>query len=170
MRGRKPKPTHQHAIDGTRPSVRRTGEPQPINDIGLCPAHLNAAQATLWNYYVEQAPAGLLKAVDRATLEAFVVALDVAMSAADIIRREGIVVVTDKGTVEHAASRVLARYTVIVHRLGAELGFSPSSRPRISVKPPEAPENPWAAFGAYRRAPTESADVPDVRPRAPRQH
>ena len=145
MRGRKPKATHLHALEGTRPSAPRIGEPQAAGEVGVPPAHFTQPQRDLWQFYAASAPAGLLKAVDRNVFETFIASADMVRQCAEILSREGLVVATERGTVEHPASRALARFSGIMLKAASECGFSPASRPRISVRP-EEPANPFAAF------------------------
>lgn len=154
MRGRKPKPTALHSLQGTRASASRTGEPQPPGTIGEPPAHLSASAAAWWRFYRDSAPAGLLRSVDVATFAAFIAAADGLDQCAAILARDGLIVETEHGLQEHPASRALARFAAIVIKAGSECGFSPASRPRIQIPEPERP-TPFENFGAARRRVTE---------------
>lgn len=146
MRGRKPKPTSLHSLQGTRPSHPRTAEPRAGGAVGEPPAHLTAPQRALWAYYVNHAPAGLLKALDESVLATFVVAVDLQDQAARLIAADGVVVNTERGQAEHPACRTFARASALVLKCASELGLSPAARPRITMQADDAAANPFEAF------------------------
>lgn len=161
MPGRKPKPTELHRLHGTYQPVRhdrRANEPRPQGDLGEPPEKLGATAAALWRHYLAVAPAGVLKSVDAGVFENFIVATDIAQRAAAILACEGLMVETPRGTAEHPASRVLARYAVIAMKAGAECGFSPAARPRIQLDGAAEEKNPFEAFGGGRPAEQPTAD------------
>jgi phage terminase small subunit len=83
------------------------------------------------------------------------VALDLQEQAAALMLSAGLVVETDRGTVEHPAVRTFARMSALVVRLSSEMGFSPASRPRIQASPDQASLNPFEAFAGS--SPTRKA-------------
>src|SRR5215208_7958176 len=81
MRGRKPIPTDIHKLMGTfRTNVQgraRVGEPRVENELSFEPPDtLTPSQAAIWRHAVENAPKGILKAIDLSILLAWVTAFD----------------------------------------------------------------------------------------------
>ncbi len=66
MRGRKPVPTYLKVIRGN-PGKRPLNENEPVPDGALAdpPEWMSESQKAGWNYAIENAPAGLLKKLDR---------------------------------------------------------------------------------------------------------
>jgi P27 family predicted phage terminase small subunit len=107
---------------------------------------MTPAQVELWRYHVAHAPPGVLKAIDSRLLQTFVVALDLQEQAAALMLSAGLVVETDRGTVEHPAVRTFARASALALKCAEQMGFSPASRPRIQASPDQAGLNPFEAF------------------------
>ncbi len=152
MRGRKPKPTARHRIDGTRFKADRTGEPVAFGALGDPPECLTPAQAELWRYHVEHAPRGVLASIDQQLLVTFVRALDMQDQAARMMA-DGLVVETDRGPTEHPAVRTFARASALVLKCAEQMGFTPASRPRIQTSQEPAGLNPFQAFAGGSPAP-----------------
>lgn len=152
MRGRKPKPSTLHRLEGTRAHQPREHEPQASGPIGEPPGHLDASAANLWRYYVANSPPGLLTSLDRAVFTTFIQAATAIDECAATLNREGLLVETPRGLIEHPAARSMARLSAVLLRAAAECGFSPASRPRIQVQPQDAP-NPFTAFRAAASKP-----------------
>jgi hypothetical protein len=68
-RGPRPKPTHLKLIAGN-PGKRRLNdaEPQPEGNLFEPPDWLDAEHRDLWSYAIANAPAGMLKRLDREAL------------------------------------------------------------------------------------------------------
>jgi P27 family predicted phage terminase small subunit len=147
MRGRKPKSTALHALEGTRPRSDRSGEVVAAGGIGPAPEHFSEAQAALWNYYAGCAPEGLLKAVDRSVFTTFIISSDMVRQCSEILSAEGLLLEGERGIQEHPASRAMARFSMVQLKAGSDLGFSPAARPRIHVAPGEQ-ANPFTAFAS----------------------
>lgn len=86
----------------------------------------------MWRFYRDSAPAGLLKAVDQSVFETFVTSADMVRQCSVILSREGLIVETERGTLEHPASRAMARFSAIMLKAASDCGFSPASRPPSS--------------------------------------
>jgi P27 family predicted phage terminase small subunit len=97
----------------------------------------------------------VLKAIDSRLLQTFVVALDLQEQAGLLMLSAGLVIETDRGTVEHPAVRTFARMSALVVRLSSEMGFSPASRPRIQASPAQASLNLFEEFAV--RSPAHKA-------------
>jgi P27 family predicted phage terminase small subunit len=153
MRGRKPKPTARHRIDGTRFKGDRTAEPVAHGKLDAAPEGLTASQADLWRYHVQHAPPGVLAAIDAQLLVTFVRALDMQNQAAALMAADGLVVEGDRGPTEHPAVRTFARASALALKCAEQMGFTPASRPRIQASPEPAGLNPFAAFAQRDPAP-----------------
>lgn len=164
-------PTHLKLLRGNpgrRPLPR--GEPKPKGNLFEPPAELTESQKESWTYAIANAPAGLLKRLDRGCLVGWVAAEDMrraamtmqakldATSPAPLLVRTstkttrdkaGNVVTTEGGSlVQSPYVAIINKQTMIMARLAAELGFSPASRTRVSLgaAPDEAPDNAFAEF------------------------
>jgi P27 family predicted phage terminase small subunit len=146
VRGRKPKPTSRHKLDGTRHKADRSREPVALGAIGDAPEGLTAAQIQLWAYYVGNAPARVLAAIDRHLLVTFVRAVDMQDQAARLMASDGFVIESDRGQAEHPAIRTFARASALVLKCASEMGFTPASRPRIQTGQEPAGLSPFTAF------------------------
>jgi hypothetical protein len=77
MRGKVPKPTHLHVVEGTLNTTRhrkRKAEPKPVGELSSPPAWMNEGQRERWEYAIRHAPGGLLKKLGESTLTAWAVA------------------------------------------------------------------------------------------------
>jgi P27 family predicted phage terminase small subunit len=64
----------------------------------------------------------------------------------EILSAEGLLIETDRGSLEHPASRAMARFSAVMLKAASDCGFSPASRPRIQADPAQADRNPFSAF------------------------
>lgn len=155
MRGRKPKPTILHKLHNTaRPKrhSRRAAEPQPVGDLHEPPDFLTEAQKASWLYAIENAPAGLLKRIDRNLLVVWTLAEDRHRQAAirqaqlDASNELPLLVKGKHGPEPSPYLGIMNRAADIMIRCASELGFSPASRPRLVGAPaaPLDPGSPWA--------------------------
>jgi P27 family predicted phage terminase small subunit len=144
VRGRKPIPTDIHKLMGTFNATRqgrdRKGEPRPEHDLSYDPPDtLTPSQAAIWRHAVEFAPKGVLKEIDRSVFLVWVVAFDqhetarAAQARIDVRGGEMPFLMKTKN-----GETMVSPYLGIMNRSGlrmmkaaAELGFSPSSRPRV---------------------------------------
>ncbi|MCC7488359.1 MAG: P27 family phage terminase small subunit [Gammaproteobacteria bacterium] len=93
-----------------------------------------------------------MTAVDRSVFTTFILSATAIDECAATLNREGLLVETPRGLIEHPACRTMARLSAVLLRAAAECGFSPASRPRIQVQPQDAP-NPFTAFRAAASKP-----------------
>lgn len=135
MRGRKPKPTALHKIEGTLRKARhadREGEPVAVGKLDEPPAWLTETQKVGWAYALEHAPAGVLARIDRAVLSIWVIAEDLHRQAAEKCGSNLIIKSPIKGeAMQNPYLAVLNKQALIMLKAAGELGFSPASRPRF---------------------------------------
>ena len=136
MRGAKPKPTHLKLIEGN-PGKRRLNrnEPKPQGDLCDAPDWLTEEQKAGWTYAIANAPAGLMKRLDRAALTAFVVAEDMHRQASVAVGKFGLITKSpSKGEpMQNPYLPIINRQAQIMLKAAAELGFTPSSRSRVEI-------------------------------------
>lgn len=154
MRGRKPKPTHLKLIEGN-PGKRpiNDAEPVPPGALDEPPPNLTDAQRASWAYAIANAPAGLLRRLDRGLLRVWVVADCLHAEATEKLQTTGLLVKTPSGMpMQNPYLPIINRQAQVMTKAAAELGFTPSSRSRIATQPDETegPENTLA--GLRRRA------------------
>jgi P27 family predicted phage terminase small subunit len=154
MRGRKPIPTDIHKLMGTfRANVQgraRVGEPKVDAELPPePPATLTPSQAVIWRHAVENAPKGVLKAIDLSLFLGWITAFDeherARMAQAKLDARGGDLDFLMKNK---AGDMILSPYLAVTDRcarrmakLASELGFTPTARPRLSTgKADDEPE------------------------------
>jgi len=150
MIGRKPKPSYLKAIEGN-PGKRPLNElePKPNGNLVNPPAHLSASQIAIWNYAIANAPTGLLKNLDLGVLELWVVSFDLYRKAEALVRQEGPVTTAPSGyAAPHPGVSIMNKQASNMLRSAAEMGFTPSSRSRISVVADDIEDDPWAKLAA----------------------
>ena len=158
MRGRKPKPTALHHLEGTfNVTDHRHRAAEPIASGDLLPdppPWMTSDQQEVWRYVIAHAPKSLLKMIDRGALAVWVIAEDQHRVAA--LNQAAL----DAGTALPLLTRdknglaVVSPYLGVINRAGlrmlraaSELGFSPAARPRLTGDMPTATDNsPWAAL------------------------
>lgn len=150
MAGRKPKPTHMKRLQGNpgkRPLNAR--EPKPNGNLKAPPSHFSVEQIAVWNYAIENAPPGLLKNLDLSTLEVWTTACVLHREAMELVRKDGLVVTAPSGyLMANPALSSLNTQAGIMLKSAGELGFTPSSRSRISISEEVDENDPWAQLAA----------------------
>ena len=140
--GRKPKPTWLKVVNGNPGRRRLNGnEPKPVGDLKDPPEWLTDRQKEGWKYALDHAPAHLLKKIDASLLVAWVVAQDVHRQAAEIIAAEGITSSTRDGVKQNPAVLALGTQAGVMMKAAAEMGFTPSSRARITIPQEDGPSS-----------------------------
>ena len=163
-RGRPPKPTALHLLEGTFNVTRhkkRTAEPKPDGDLGAPPDWLTPSQREGWDYALRHAPKGLLKMLDRGLLGLWVTAEDrhreAELAQAELNRRSAGLPFLIRGANGLEISPyidIIGRTAKIMIQTSDRLGFSPVARPRIQVEPDEPPDPEGGdTWGALRRFP-----------------
>jgi P27 family predicted phage terminase small subunit len=156
MKGRRPVPTPLKLVAGTQRKHRANpGEPLPIGDLYAPPEALTEAQREEWRYAVDNAPRGLLRLLDRSIFSQWCIA-SVDLAVAELaLRTEGMVVNRADGTGKMLNPWVRARRDAFDRFMKAtsELGFSPTSRSRITLAGGGKKEtNRFANNAAHKRA------------------
>ena len=118
-------------------------EPRPQGDLFDAPEWLTEAQRTGWTYAVANAPAGLLKRLDRSILTVWVIAEDLHRQAALQVATYGMLLRAQSGELYPAPYiGILNKQAVIMVKAASELGFTPAARPRVQLAPEEqSPDN-----------------------------
>lgn len=141
--GRKATPTHLKLVKGNpgRRAITKH-EPKPRGNLTDPPDFLSAAQLVLWAHALECAPSGLLKRLDREALAIWVVACDlwrqalVAQALVDKDSKLPLLTKTPNGmAVQSPYVGIISKQSAIMLKAASELGFTPSSRTRISLEP-----------------------------------
>jgi P27 family predicted phage terminase small subunit len=134
-RGPRPIPTHLKLVRGNpgkRPINRE--EPRPVGDLVEAPEWFDDDQRQWWTYAIANAPAGLLKRLDRDVLVVWVVAAVEHRAAAQKVRQLGQVTKTRDGNlIQNPFLPVMNRQAQMMLRAAEQLGFSPAARSRIHV-------------------------------------
>lgn len=150
MRGAKPKPTHLKLLAGN-PGKRpvNVNEPKPRGDLSEAPDWLSDTQKESWAYAIDNAPAGMLKRLDRSALTAFIVAEDLHRQASIAVAKFGLVTKSPlKGEpMQNPYLAIINRQAQIMLKAAAELGFTPSSRSRVEVSGSSNGENRFSGIG-----------------------
>ena len=135
MRGRKATPTAIKVATGNpgrRPLPKH--EPKPIRGMPDAPAWMSDSQRAIWEYAVEQAPAGVLSSMDWTVFTVYVVAAAAHQDAALKCAELGTVITTTNGNeVQAPWVGMLNRQALILLRACSELGFTPASRSKVVV-------------------------------------
>ena len=143
--GRKPIATELHKLRGTFRATRhraRDGEPQPNGRLSAVPPKwMTELQGQYWTAAVEGAPPDLLRVIDGATLAIYAVAAALHQQATEA---QAAVELSPDGLHASPFLRIIDAAGARLLRAIGELGFSPSSRPKLSP-------------GATDKAETESA-------------
>jgi P27 family predicted phage terminase small subunit len=160
VRGRKPKPTALHNLQGTlRPArhAARAAEPQVVGKLKEAPDWFSPSQRQAWDYALEHAPAGVLGRIDRGVLTVWVVAEDLHRQAVEKVAVGGLIVRSpQKGEpIQNPYLPVVNKQAMIMLKAAAELGFSPAARPRVSASEGAGRSNPFAGLAEFDSEPGE---------------
>ena len=154
MRGRKPTPTSLKLINMSH-NVRKdtSSEPRPEGDLCTPPEDLSEKQKVLWRHAIEHAPRGLLRHLDAQMLAIWVIAGDMHHEAMLQVQKNGMVVKSPKQgiPVQSPYLPIINRQAEIMLRAASELGFSPTSRSRITLTDSGKKENRFSNNAAPKR-------------------
>jgi P27 family predicted phage terminase small subunit len=138
MRGRKMVPSLLRDLHGNPSKTKRpVDEPKPAGELHEPPDNLTPAQKEHWQYAIASAPPGLLRRLDREILVTFVIAVDIQQQANAVIAKDGLLIRNSAdpraALVRHPALAALTRAAATIAKCASEMGFTPVSRPRVSV-------------------------------------
>ena len=142
MKGRKPKPTNIHVLEGGSKKTHRPlndREPKPPAAIPKCPKHLDKEARSEWNRMVKELePVGLLTNLDKTVFAIYCESFSTWAQAAKKIQEMGMVRITKNGFTEQNPYFPIAnKAKEQMMKALIELGMTPSSRSRIKVDTPK---------------------------------
>ncbi len=127
-----------HGNPGKRALPKHARE--PAGNLQDPPDWLSASQKSLWWDLVETSPPGLLTESHRNLVAGLVASIDLHRQAVQAIEAEGAMVTTPNGhRVQNAWVPVANKQIAIAQRLSAELGLTPTSATRVTLKQTAAP-------------------------------
>lgn len=142
MRGRKPKPSYLRVLDGN--AGHRPGnpdEPQPpgaLEDVEP-PADMPERQKRIWRQAIANAPPGLLRRLDWAAFEHWVVHHANFLHASAQVDKTGQLIAKEGGGWDwNPYMAIMNKQSALAAKWAAELGFTPSSRTRVKVEKPKS--------------------------------
>lgn len=147
--GRHAKPAVIKELEGNRSKVAQstlTNTPK-ISRLPRCPEHLCDEEKRLWRDMVECMPFGLLSRADEGALERYVVAWHRFRVTAQMMRLGEVpmVISNNVGWVRHPVLVANESASKEMAKAGAELGFSPAARARMT-SPDFADDDPMSAL------------------------
>jgi P27 family predicted phage terminase small subunit len=151
MKGRKPKPTSLHVLNGN-PSKKNLdkqikNEPNPPKIAPECPAWLKDYAKKIWNkFYPELERLGLLTIVDEIAFASLCQNYATYIELEKLLEKEGRTVRSRTGVIKtrpevHIANNALN----FIKAFAVEFGLTPSSRGRIQL-PPEDLDSEFEKF------------------------
>ena len=148
-RGPKPVPNHLKLVRGNpgkRPLNKK--EPKPAGDLFAPPGDLPADAVPFWNQAIADAPAGLLKRLDMRVLYIWAAAACMHSQALNKVMKVSLLIQSREGVIyQNPALAIVNRQAAVMLKAAAEMGFTPSSRTRISTgndDPDRDSKNPFA--------------------------
>jgi P27 family predicted phage terminase small subunit len=136
MRGRKPKPTVLKDLHGSE-EPRNINEPIPTVSLDVVPApdHFTVEMREIWNGALEQAPPGMLKSIDASVLEVWCVAYATYRKAVREQNKFALVVPAPQTRYPIMSPWLVIqnKQAFVMMKAAAELGFSPTARPRVGL-------------------------------------
>lgn len=140
------KPTAIKKLQGTLQKCR-TNFNEPVPDTFLQqiepPSYLSQVAQEMWKFAVAQAPKEMLTSLDFAVLATWADTQAKIIECEEEIQRYGLFV-EDEKTGRRMANKALAQQNELkslLLRYLAELGFTPASRSKVSIKKKEDPKN-----------------------------
>jgi P27 family predicted phage terminase small subunit len=164
-RGRPPKPTVLHKIEGTARPHRhdiRMAEPQAEGDLAHKPAPewLTDSQRELWADLLLDAPRDLLKRIDWSVFANYIEVVDrharlvQAQQKLDQDQSLPFLVKSKHGPMLSPYLRAINHCVLLMIRMQGEMGFTPAARARLVTAPPEREgddaANPWNVLRSLR--------------------
>jgi P27 family predicted phage terminase small subunit len=138
--GRKPIPKSLKILKGTFQKCRDAKKPLTPTGKAIDPKWIAKRAKHYWKFYEPMmTKLGLLTDADQPAFSAFVDSIARLEAANKILDDEGILLQTEKGPVKHPAFSVAKDCWANIKTFSVEFGLTPSSRQRISIPKPEAP-------------------------------
>ena len=140
------KPTAVKKLQGTlQPCRTNPNEPMPEHSLRsiVPPAYLSKTAQEIWRFAVEQAPEEMLTSLDFAVFACWADTVAKIMDCEKILAREG-TTFTDPKTGLSAPHPMLKFQNDLKYTLRSyltELGFTPASRSKVSVRKSDKPTN-----------------------------
>lgn len=155
MRGRKPKPTHLHLVNGNPGKrARNKKEPKPQRGIPTPPEHLSKEALAVWGQFAARLDSmGVITHADGPALE------ELTETYAEVVYHRHLldttsytqIVVDQQGNKRRVNSPVFIQYSDAAKRLRmlmVEFGLTPSSRARVNANPDEREDkDPASKYG-----------------------
>lgn len=142
MRGRLRQPTAIRVLRGNPSKEPIPPEPRVSALLPPCPFHAGPRReleaCRTWHRLVRLlGPAGVLRASDAEALAAYCETWSRWLEAADHVRREGMVIQTDRGPARSPWWDVFEQASRQLRMLAAELGLTPAARARVAAGLPQ---------------------------------
>lgn len=157
--GTKPKPTDLKILEGNpghRPLNKK--EPKPRKPLKAAPEWFDSMHKQVWVATLDAAPAGMLKQVDEAVLVTYVCAYIIHQRATEELCNSELLLESLMGGIKaNPLTMVQAKAATVMMRAASEMGFTPSSRTRVTVdagdddEQDDKPQSPFAVFQGGRR-------------------
>jgi len=156
MRGRKPKPAQLRVIEGGNGNDDGRGAAYTGPKAPTCPAHLNPSAKAEWKRLAQHLfMRGIVGEGDRAALAAYCQAYGRWVEAERKLAETPLLIKLPSGYIQQSPWLAIANKQLeIMHKYMAELGLSPVSRSRVSVKRAPGPK-PWE-FGLSASRPADA--------------
>lgn len=142
MKGRKPKPTHLHLVNGNPGKrARNKKEPKPQHGRPTPPEHLSKEAAIHWGFFAAKLEGmGVLTLADGPALEELVETYTEVVYLRGLLDSQGYtqIVVDKEGNKRQVNRPTFIQYSDATKRLRmlfVEFGLTPSSRTRVNAAP-----------------------------------
>lgn len=148
MAGRKKKPVELKMIEGTyRKDRDNLNAPKVTGDLVSPPNYFSQEQTDVWKYAIENAPKGLLKKLDISILEIWVTAYVTYRESYAKVQEMGQVMTSPSGyPIVNPYLSNMNKQATIMMKAASELGFTPTSRSKVSVEQEQTEVDPWAVI------------------------
>jgi P27 family predicted phage terminase small subunit len=148
MAGRKKKPTELKIIEGTYRKDRDNPlAPKVTGDLINPPNYFTQEQSEVWKYAIENAPKGLLKKLDISVLEIWVTSYVVYRECFSKVQEMGQVLTSPSGyPIVNPYLSNMNKQALIMMKSASEMGFTPTSRSKVSVEQESNTQDPWEAL------------------------
>jgi len=135
MKGRKPTPTALKKLKGERPSRINENEPEVVGTFPSCPRFLGKeARAEFFRIKRETKFCPFITTLDRGVLINYCVAWESFTKSYAMVQKFGPFIKTKNGNIiQNPAFAGMNKAMEQMAKFSAELGFSPSSRGRVSM-------------------------------------